>query len=340
MSPASDPVEAEPLPVVDFHSHHVAPGVPALAPVNATDELRRAWRRVAREVGDVEATLVGMDRLGITRRVLSAPPSMVTPDGTSIAPDVVTALNDHLAEVVTAHPDRFAGLATVDAYAGEGAADTVAAAVAAGFTGIVVDCAHQGVYLDAPRCRPALAAAAEAGLAVFVHPVSPAALSADLGALGRAGTSLARGTAVSASLLALLTTGALDDLPGLRLVFPMLSAAGLHLAAASDPDTRIRADAPPHERWHVYVDTMGFAPPAIRFAVDLLGADHVVAGSDWPVPDRPADRRRVTDALTRAGLTPADRHQIAHRTATTLLTPATPHDAPAAHGEPDRPGRR
>ncbi|WP_428965371.1 amidohydrolase family protein [Micromonospora fluostatini] len=161
----------EPLPVVDFHSHHVAPAVSALAPVNATDELLRSWRRVAREVGDVAGTLTGMDRLGVTRRVLSAPPSMVTPDGGSIAPGTVAALNDHLCAVVAAYPDRFAGLATVDAYAREAGARTVAAAVAAGLPGIVVDCAHRGAYLDAPRCRPTLEAA-EAGLTVFVHPVS------------------------------------------------------------------------------------------------------------------------------------------------------------------------
>ncbi|GGM07320.1 MULTISPECIES: amidohydrolase family protein [Micromonospora] len=308
-----------PVPVVDFHSHHVAPGVPAVVPVGAGDELRRSWRRVARAVGDVGATLTGMDRLGITRRVLSAPPAMVTPDGTTITPRTVGVLNDHLAEVVAANPDRFAGLATVDAYAGRAGARTVADAVAAGLGGIVVDCAHQGRYLDDPRCRPTLEAAAEAGLVVFVHPVSPAALAADLRPLGRPGTSLARGTAVSASLLALLGAGTLDAVPGLRVVFPMLGAAGLHLAAGSDAVERIAAGVAPTERWHVYVDTMGFAPAAIRFAVELLGADHVVAGSDWPVPDRPADRTRVVDALTRAGLTTAQHHQITHRTAAALL---------------------
>jgi len=40
----------------------------------------------------------------------------------------------------------------------------------------------------------------------------------------------------------------------------------------------------------VYIDTTGMNPTMIRGAVDLLGARRVVAGTDWPVVQEPADR--------------------------------------------------
>ena len=315
---------AQRLPIADFHSHHIAPSVPALAPSGAPADLLRSWRRVRRQAGDLAGMLAEMDFLGIDLRVLSAPPAMVTPAGQRITPATVALVNEYLADVVAAHPGRLAGLATVDAFAGPAAVGAVAEVAAAGFPGIVVDCAHQGLLLDAPQCRPALESAAAAGLTVFVHPVSPVALSAELAPLGRLGTSLARGTASAACLLALLVAGMPERLPGLRLVFPMLGAAGLHLAAAAPAGERIAADAPVDQRWHLYTDTMGFAPASIRFAVELLGADHVVAGSDWPVADRVADRDRVSWALDRAGLTRTQQRWVAHDNAAALVGRSTP----------------
>jgi predicted TIM-barrel fold metal-dependent hydrolase len=314
--PTAGPVG--PPRIADFHSHYLGPR-PAVAPVNATAELLRSWERVARQVADLDALLAGMDEAGLDLRVLSAPPSMLTPAGQPIAPALVTAVNDHLAAAVARDPRRLAGLATVDLFGGESAAEEVTRVRRLGLAGIVVDCARDDLLPDAASCRPVLAAAAEHGLPVFVHPVSPRRLSADLSRLGRPGTSLARGTANGAALLAVLASGLLDELPGLRLVFPMLGATGLLIAAATPLVERFGVNAPADQRWHIHVDTMGFAPAAIRFAVELLGADHVLNGSDWPVADRVADRARVTGALARAGLRPDQQRLVAYDNAARLL---------------------
>ena len=39
-------------------------------------------------------------------------------------------------------------------------------------------------------------------------------------------------------------------------------------------------------RKHVFIDTTLLHPALIRASVDLLGADNVVAGSDWPITFR------------------------------------------------------
>jgi aminocarboxymuconate-semialdehyde decarboxylase len=40
-------------------------------------------------------------------------------------------------------------------------------------------------------------------------------------------------------------------------------------------------------RKHVFIDTQLVHPALIRTSVDLLGIDHVLAGSDWPIVDGP-----------------------------------------------------
>ncbi|UED87517.1 amidohydrolase family protein [Streptomyces profundus] len=306
--------------LADFHTHHANPRLPALPPSHSAASLAKRWDGLARRIADLDDLLAETGRHDIDLRVLSAPPSLVTPAGRRTTPAELRLLNDHLAAVAAEVPERVTGLATVDAFAGDSAADEVVRAVRdLGLPGIVVDCATESQLLGAPAARPTLEAAAELGVPVLVHPVSTRTLSLPLAGLGRFGTSLARGTANAAALLSLLTDGVLTELPGLHVVFPMLGIAGLALAAAADEGEILTSGAPGRDRAHVYLDTMGFAPASIRFATEVLGADHVLMGSDWPIGARSASRERVEAALGAAGLTAAQSDLVAGGNAVRLL---------------------
>lgn len=140
-----------------------------------------------------------------------------------------------------------------------------------------------------------------------MHPVYPPGLTERLAYLGHAGILLARGTETAASLLALINNGIFDELPTLRLALPMIGAAVFLFAGMTDGDYQLEKGTsqgilPSTARQRLYVDTMGFDPPMIRFAVELLGAEHVLTGSDWPImPIR--TRHQIEEALTTAGLT-------------------------------------
>jgi len=71
---------------------------------------------LASRIADLEGLRRDQQEAGVDVRVLGAPPALVTPSGEPIAPSMVRAMNDHLAEVVTRHPDTLAGLATIDAF--------------------------------------------------------------------------------------------------------------------------------------------------------------------------------------------------------------------------------
>ena len=86
------------------------------------------------------------------------------------------------------------------------------------------------------------------------------------------------------------------------MVVTTLAFGGVLLAGGFGDGQRIRSDAPALTRRHVYIDTMGLHPAVIRAAVDLLGADHVLMGTDWPIVEEKSVPERLQKAFAHAGL--------------------------------------
>jgi aminocarboxymuconate-semialdehyde decarboxylase len=121
----------------------------------------------------------------------------------------------------------------------------------------------------------------------------------------------ARGTANAAALIALVEGGVFSQLPGLRVVVTALAFGGLAMAAGLSSKSVLPSGAIEAMRKHVFIDTMGFHPALIRASVDLLGADRVVAGSDWPILDDGPTRGMLTDAMQKARLSDEEQNAIA-----------------------------
>ena len=295
---------------IDFHSHFYDQAWFPSSTTTGQGILARAWPLLT----DIEALLAAMDRATIDAKVLSAPSALLVEPGKQLPAPMMEHINDRFAELVSIHPDRLLALATIDAFQGEVAAREVERAIQKlGLGGICVDCARGGRFLDAPEVRPTLEAAAKLGVVVFVHPVSPVGLTKRLSHLGHTGTLLARGTENAASLLALLRSGILDEFPDLKVVLPMIGAAVFLFAGIAEQDygreEGWRGASPRVLRQRLYVDTMGFDPATIRFAVDLLGPEHVLVGSDWPIMPI-APRQNVDEVLAKLDLTEQQRASI------------------------------
>jgi len=67
----------------------------------------------------------------------------------------------------------------------------------------------------------------------------------------------------------------------------------------------------------LYVDTMGFHPPAVMCCVGTLGADHVVMGSDFPSVHVPLTR--TVELVRNLPISEADREAILGGNAANLL---------------------
>jgi len=130
-----------------FRSRSISPGAPN--PMELLPEI-------------AENRLKSMDEAGITVQVLSnagpGPDLLPGADGVALAREI----NDHLAAVLSRHPDRFAGFACLPMQSPDAtAAEFKRAVKELGFVGAMVNGTTEGHFLDHPSYDGLLAAAVE-----------------------------------------------------------------------------------------------------------------------------------------------------------------------------------
>ena len=309
-----------PLRVIDFHNHFVGSVATPIVGAGAPPGRRSYFDQVNSNLADERALLESIEMAGIAGRIINTPLEFIQdPDGDT-ASDTVTRINDQLAELTRRNPNRLYALATVDAYSGEaGARELTRAVRELNLRGAFVQASKKNLFLDAPQARPTLAAAVALGVPVFVHPITDAQLRGRLGRYGRPGVTLNRGTINSAALIALLEGGVFDELPDLRIVVTTLAIGTILLAGGLDGDSRLRRDTPELHRRHIYIDTMGLHPVLIRSVIDMLGPDHVLAGTDWPIYAEKQIPERLQAALSACGLNAVEQQLVAGGNTAKLL---------------------
>ena len=297
--------------IVDFHNHHVPARFELTAAQAAPASQRARWEAIARRVSDEDLLLKDIREGEISARVVNIPAALIADAEGHVPHDTIVAMNDDLAALVARHPGRIHGLASVDAYDGDKSAREAERAIRdLGLRGLFVDCARGDLLIDAPQARPTLEVAARFGVPIFVHPVAPQPLTRQMAPYGLIGTLFARGTVNSAALIALVEGGVFSQLPDLRVVVTAHAIGGLSMAAGLSSLSRLPSGTIEVMRKHVFIDTTLFHPAVIRASVDLLGPDHVLAGSDFPIVGGPI-RGALTDAMQQAKLSDDEQKAIA-----------------------------
>jgi predicted TIM-barrel fold metal-dependent hydrolase len=308
------------LPIIDFHCHHV-PACFALTVVqNAPPSQKSRWAATAKLINDESLLLADIDAGDIDARVINTPTAHICDAAGHVPHDTIRRVNDELAAIQHRHPGRIHALATVEAYDGDRAARELERAITTlGLKGVFVECAKGDLLIDAPEARPTLEVAAKLGVPVFVHPVNPEPMLSRMEPYGRLGTLLARGTVNSQALIALLEGGTFVSLPELKVVVTALAFGGLAMAAGFSGNSKLEGGTHRHLRRNVFIDTMELDPVMMRAAVDIVGRDNVLIGSDWPIVSEGPIRARVEETLEKCALAPADRTAIASGNSTRLL---------------------
>jgi uncharacterized protein len=243
--------------------------------------------------------LQAMDDLGVQSAVLSVGNWLEWLDL-----DGCRTVNDGLGRIARRYPDRFVGLAHVPALA-PGALDELTRCIEElGFPGVMVIChfVREALPLDAPAVRPFWRKVEALNARVVIHPASlPLEYSAELPperAILREhdlDKSVGRAHSVTVAVMRLLLGDLMDEFPRLQFVVPHLGGGffamgqrmlGTSLShGAGDREANRAAVLRRAER--LYFDT---APPqwpaaSLRHAVEQLGAEHVLFGSDYPIQD-------------------------------------------------------
>jgi len=239
----------------------------------------------------IDDQLATMDRVGVRTAVLCTANWM---EWTTMAN--CRTVNDGLAEVVRRYPDRFVGLAHVPPVE-DGALDELKRCVQElGFRGVAVGAylVPEQLQLDAPELRPFWRQVDALDVPVVVHPSTLPQEWAMLRDYDLT-RSVGRAYNVTVATMRLLMSGLLDELPRLRFVMPHLGGTfyalgDRYLGSYFDfgtPEVERERERLRKARERLYFDT---APPhwpvaSLRHAVEQLGPEHVLFGSDYPIQE-------------------------------------------------------
>ncbi len=229
---------------------------------------------------------------GVEMQVLSTVPVMFSywtkpQDGL----DLSCFLNDHIAEVVRAHPTRFRGLGTLPMQAPDLAVRELERCIKSlGLVGVQIGSHVNDWNLSDAELFPIFEAAAELGAAVFVHPWEM---------MGEARMPkywlpwlVGMPAEVSLAICSVIFGGVLERLPQLRIAFAHGGGSfggtlgriehGFH----SRPDL-CAVDNPVNPRNYLgrfYVDSLVHDPKALTYLLQLFGPEKIALGTDYPFP--------------------------------------------------------
>jgi aminocarboxymuconate-semialdehyde decarboxylase len=324
---------------IDIHSHVIPDRIVAAIAADpkrfrARVEGEGAARRIIHDQGyvyplfeefrAVEAKVEAMDRKGVDISVISpAPPMFYYWADADLALEVAGLVNDGVADMVGARPERLRGMATVPMQHPDAAIAELERVVRAyGFKAVEIGTSVEGAQLAEERFRPLLRRASELNVFVFAHPYYVGAKS---GLENYYLTNLIGNPLDTTVMLAnLMFSGRLDELPDLKIVLahgggfiPYQIGRLVHGHSVRSETNGSSKSSPKDLLKRIYFDSLVFEPQALRYLIDLVGADHVCIGTDAPFDMADNHPAATIDAVP--GITPLERQCVCCGTALKLL---------------------
>ncbi len=288
---------------IDLHSHLVPPGLLDVVEregeahdvrLDAGPRLgfggRAGSKPIRPDLSDLEGRLRWMDAVGIELAVLSPWMGLAAYElrGTD-ARWFSSLLNDLTVRAIEARPDRFRAMAALPLGAPDLAARELRRAVEElGMVGAEIGTSVAGRELDHPALEPVWEEAERLNVPVLIHPHR--SIGGDRLARYLLHNSVGNPAEETVAAMHLVAGGVLDRHPALRVILThgggfLPYQVGRQDRAASQAAAGAVASAPPTSYLGRFLyDSVVFQPEALRFLVEVVGADRVVLGSDAPFP--------------------------------------------------------
>lgn len=245
-----------------------------------------------------------MDAHGIGVQVLSTVPVMFSYWAKPAdCLEVSKFLNDHIAEIVSEFPLRFAGLGTVPMQEASLAIKELERCKAIGLSGVQIGTNVNQLNLGEPQFLEFFKACEELGMAVFVHPWEM---------MGEADMQkywlpwlVGMPAEVSRAICSLIFSGTLEKCRDLRICFAHGGGAFPATIGRIGHGFNVRPDlcaidnphSPRRYLSRMYFDSLVHEPAKLDYLIKLVGADQVALGTDYPFPLGELEPGKLIDSM-------------------------------------------
>jgi len=237
---------------------------------------------------DVSQRIEDMDRAGIDVEVVSLSTPNVFFTDAAHQPAVARMINDSYAELIAQHPRRFKGFASIPMDAPDEALIELHRAIDdLRLNGVILLSNIGGKALTSPEYRAFFEEANRMKLCIFLHPMIPANSEAFREYV--LGPIIGFPFDTSLAVARMCYDGMFDQLPDIRWIIGHLGGAIPYLMERMDngfrdfAECRVKIDKLPSVYLkRLYYDTVSFSPYTLKMVRDMVGADHMVMGSDYP----------------------------------------------------------
>src|SRR5437762_495251 len=272
---------------------------------------------------DVAQRIADMDRVGIDVEVVSLSTPNVFFADAQRQPEIARIVNDAYAELIAKHPARFKAFASIPMDAPDEALKELHRAINdLKLNGVILLSNIGGQPLTSPMYRPFFEEANCMKLCILLHPMLPA--NADPFREYVLGPIVGFMFDTTLAVARMCYDGMFKEFPDIRWIIGHLGGAVPYLMERMDNGWRdfveCRAkidDLPSALLKSLYYDIVNFNPHLLKMVRDMIGADHMVMGSDYPHLLGSIDR--AVSSIENLDVSPEEKQRIFEGTALSIL---------------------
>src|SRR5256714_4735077 len=248
----------------------------------------KGYRTVADGSWGVPRRIEDMAAMRVTRQAISPMPELLSywlP--LDDAQSMIRYLNDTIAGMVDAAPQRFVGLGAVPLQDVDAAIRELEHCRRLQFAGVEIASHVNGVSIGDARFEPFFAAAEQLGAAIFVHALRPAGQDRIVGPFVEQAVCFPGD--IGPACASMITGGISAPHPKLPLAFShgggVMSILLPRLMHAWDVFPKAKEalpEAPAVTARRFYYDQLVFDPSAVRFVMQTFGDTQILIGTDYP----------------------------------------------------------